>query len=64
MNEYNLFEQPLFNMIVRSQQINIKLKKIHQKQADELSSFVAILKVIAASKVQLRHVLVPGLLFE
>ena len=29
--EVNLFEQPLFNMVVRSQHVHVKLRKIHQK---------------------------------
>lgn len=36
-------------MVVRTRQIDVKLRKIHQKWADELESFVGLMKIIAAS---------------
>ena len=59
----NPFEDPLFQMIVKNNMVSLALRKVHQKQADELNSFTVILKALCKSGIALSGITIPSLLF-
>ena len=60
----NPFEDPLFQMIVKNNMVSLALRRVHQKQADELNSFTVILKALCKSGIAFNGITIPSLLFS